>query len=129
MERVTRLQDLALESVQAHGGEGEILFHRPFGAEDFAGPCHFVDYAILPPGTSIGIHTHGADEEIYLVLEGTGTMHRDGEEFTVGPGSVIINKPGGTHGLRNDGGTPLRLFVVEIGLSKPSPKRVAVQES
>ena len=29
-------------------------------------------------------------------------------------GSVVRNRPGGTHGLVNDGDAPLRLFVVEV---------------
>lgn len=115
-----RLDAVVLEQVQAHGGAGEIGFHRLLDAAAFASDCHFVDYAVLPPGASIGIHTHGADEEIYLVLEGHGVMHVDGHEFPVGPGSVVTNRAGGTHGLRNDGEGALRLFVVEIGVRAPA---------
>ena len=35
----------------------------------------------------------------------------------VTPGSVVLNRPGGTHGLHNDGDAPLRLFVVEVAVS------------
>ena len=68
VDRVVKLQELPLERVVAHGGDGEILFHRPFEASAFEGPWNFVDYAVLPPGTSIGLHTHESDEELYLVL-------------------------------------------------------------
>jgi mannose-6-phosphate isomerase-like protein (cupin superfamily) len=110
-----RLDGLPLEQVCAHAGDGRIGFRRVLASDAFASDCNFVDYAVLPPGTSIGIHTHGADEEIYVVLEGRGVMHLDGAEFEVGPGSLVKNRVGGTHGLRNDGDTPLRLLVVEIG--------------
>lgn len=102
----------------AHGGVGEILFKRLFEGTAFEAPIHFVDYAVLPPGVSIGRHRHGRDEELYLVLEGRGTMTRDGESFDVGPGSVIVNRAGGEHGLVNDSDGDLRLFVVEVGLGK-----------
>ena len=115
-DRHRNLNELSLAPVRAHGGEGQIRFRRLFEADAFHGPWHFVDYAIVPPGSSIGLHTHGADEELYLVLEGEGLMHRDGESFRVRPGSVIVNRPGGTHGLRNDTGHDLRLFVVEVGI-------------
>jgi mannose-6-phosphate isomerase-like protein (cupin superfamily) len=115
-ERVRSLRDDRLAEVVAHGGEGRIGFLRVFDRHDFASPLHFVDYAVLPPGASIGRHTHGRDEELYLVLAGTGTMHLDGREFRVGPGSVILNRAGGTHGLRNDSDQEIRLFVVEVGL-------------
>ena len=76
---------------------------------DYAGT-----YGPLPPGTSIGKHRHGQDEELYLVLEGEGLMELDGVEFPVRPGSVILNKPHGTHGLRNTSQAVLKLFVVEV---------------
>ena len=84
---------------------------------DFKAPVHFVDYAVLPPGASIGRHRHGRDEELYLVLEGSGMLHLDGRDVRVGPGSVIVNRAGGVHGLRNDTEAPLRLFVIEVGLA------------
>jgi uncharacterized cupin superfamily protein len=113
-QRVLQLNELALDEVTAHGGEGKILFNRASGPEAFRGPWNFVDYAVLPPGASIGRHTHGENEELYLVLEGEGRMHLDGRELHVRPGSVILNGPGGIHGLRNDGDVPLKLFVVEV---------------
>jgi len=114
LDLLRQLDELPLEQVRAHDGRGTIGFHRVFESEDFRGPWSFVDYAVLPPGASIGLHRHGLDEELYLVLEGTGTMQRDGHEFRVRPGSVIVNRPHGEHGLRNDGEVPLRLFVIEI---------------
>jgi mannose-6-phosphate isomerase-like protein (cupin superfamily) len=119
--RIKKLDNLPLERVVAHDGDGEILFHRAFTNAAFEGPWNFVDYAVLPPGTSIGQHQHGDDEELYLVLEGRGTMHIDGRDLPVEAGSVVINRRGGTHGLRNDGPTPLRLFVVEVAAGKGSP--------
>ncbi|MBK8977789.1 MAG: cupin domain-containing protein [Planctomycetes bacterium] len=120
---VLRLAELALAEVRAHGGDGRIGFHRAFQDSDFASPVRFIDYAVLPPGTSIGRHRHGADEEIYLVLSGVGRMYRDGENFEVGPGTVIVNRSFGEHGLRNVGEEPLRLFVVEIGIPDNGEQR------
>lgn len=114
MKPVLNLNDLPLEEVVAHEGEGHIRFNRVFDEHAFRGPWNFVDYAVLPPGTSIGIHTHGENEELYLVLEGEGLMHLDGYEFPVKAGSVILNKPGGTHGLKNNGDKPLKIFVTEV---------------
>jgi quercetin dioxygenase-like cupin family protein len=114
--RVVNLNGLPLESVTAHGGDGKILFHRPFDGDAFEGPWNFVDYAVLPPGSSIGLHSHGDNEELYLVLEGSGTMQLDGRELRVEKGSLVLNRRGGSHGLRNDGDVPLKLFVVEVAI-------------
>lgn len=119
--RALNLEDLELEPVVAHGGEGKIGFCRVLAASDFEGPWNFVDYAVVPPGASIGQHRHGANEELYLVLAGEGVMRVDGQEIRVRPGHVVVNRPGGRHGLVNDGQEPLRLFVVEIALRGRAP--------
>lgn len=123
-ERVRQLDALELESIVAHGGEGRIGFHRLFESSDFAARVNFVDYAVVPPGATIGLHRHGADEELYLVLEGRGVLTRDGERLAVRAGSVVVNRPGGEHGLVNEGPSPLRLFVIELPLAAgPEPAR------
>jgi mannose-6-phosphate isomerase-like protein (cupin superfamily) len=123
-ERVTALDAVALERVRAHGGRGRIQMRRLFRRGTFVAPVNFVDYAVLAPGTSIGLHRHRRDnEEIYLVLSGRGRMHLDGREFAVGPGSVVVNRPGGRHGLENTGRAALRLFVVEVALAQRAPRR------
>ncbi len=102
--------------VQAHEGKGKIEFCRLFTQEDFQTKCDFVDYAKLPPNTSIGLHKHGDNEEMYFVLAGTGLMRVDGEEFRVSKGDIIPNKIGGSHGLQNDGGESLEILVFQVSL-------------
>lgn len=114
--RVLNLNEIPLEEIEAHGGPGRIRFRRVFDADAFQGPWNFVDYAVIPPGASIGRHRHGENEEIYLVLRGEGLMFLDGREFRVRPGSVVLNRAGGTHGLRNDSDEPIALFVVEVAV-------------
>ena len=101
----------------AHGGIGEILTRRIVGANDNSSRCNFIDYTIVPPGSTIGIHTHShREEEYYLILSGTGKMSCDGRVFTVSAGDLIRNPPGGTHGLENTGVDPITLFVFEVAV-------------
>ncbi len=113
-----QFEGLDLERVIAHSGSDYIFTKR---VRDTMGTgINFVDLTIVPAGSDIGVHTHQADnEEIYIVISGHGVMAVDGEEFPVGPGHVIINRPGGTHALRNTGDTELRMVVVEV----PVPTR------
>ncbi len=98
----------------AHEGRGEVLVFRPFAKGDFMSRCHFIDYAVLPPGTSIGVHRHSNDnEEVYFICHGRGEMQVDRETIEVTKGDVIINRPGGLHGLQNVGRDDLHLFVIE----------------
>ncbi|MEV5597475.1 cupin domain-containing protein [Streptomyces sp. NPDC052496] len=112
-EPVTNLRDLMRGKERDHGGSGTIFAHRAFTRRPGTPGTEFIDLAVLPPGTSIGRHRHGADRETYIVLDGSGLMYRDGTEFRVGPGDIVVNAPYGEHGLRNDSEQDLRLLVFE----------------
>jgi mannose-6-phosphate isomerase-like protein (cupin superfamily) len=111
------LSELPMEDTCAHGGQGLIRFHRILTGTDVDGACNFMDCTVMPPGTSIGEHTHHpSEEEYYLILEGAGVMRRDGETFPVRAGDLVRNRPGGTHALENPGPGELRLFVFELAV-------------
>ncbi|MGC0333779.1 mannose-6-phosphate isomerase-like protein (cupin superfamily) [Streptomyces sp. SAI-170] len=110
---VTNLVELFAAKEHDHGGLGTILAHRLFTRIEGGEGAEFVDLAVLPPGTSIGRHRHGRDRETYVVLRGNGLMHRDGAEFRVGTGDVVVNRPHGEHGLLNDSADELWLLVFE----------------
>lgn len=98
----------------AHDGNGRVKNALLYDDTDFSTNLRFVIYTELPPGTSIGYHTHGNDEEVYVILEGRGTMTIDGEAHDVRAGDVILNKPYGSHGLENTSGTVLKILVFEV---------------
>src|SRR5574341_2099747 len=105
-----------LVSVQAHDGIGKIRFARIFDRSSFVGRWDFVDYAIIPPGASIGNHTHENNEELYIELEGAGSMRTDNHEFRVRKGDMVLNPPMGRHGLRNDTQDNICILVIQIPL-------------
>ncbi|MFI7316558.1 cupin domain-containing protein [Streptomyces venezuelae] len=113
--RPVNVRELLTAKEHDHGGLGTILAHRVFAREAGSAGADFIDLAVLPPGTSIGRHRHGADRETYIVLAGSGLMFRDGEEFRVGVGDIVVNRPYGEHGLLNDSAdaTDLHLLVFE----------------
>jgi len=53
--------------------------------------------ARLPVGGATERHYHKVSEELYFILEGTGTMEIDGEEKEVSPGDGILIPPGTWH--------------------------------
>jgi len=108
---------IRFEQVIAHGGSRPILSHRACEKSD-GSAYNFLDFTIVPVGADIGVHTHQRDnQEIYVVMSGRGLMYLDGHEFEVETGHVVVNRPGGTHGLKNIGDTELKLVVIEIPLS------------
>ncbi len=124
------LDDAVFDERTAHGGMGTVAVARLTDATGTEGHLHFIDVAVLAPGTSIGRHRHAPDEEeFYLVVEGRGTMWRDGEEFAVRAGDLIRNAAGGAHGLVNSGERDLRLFVFEIGVDAGAAAGLAAGSS
>lgn len=57
-------------------------------------------------------HAHGRDEEFFFVLSGSGVSWQDGTTHAVGPGDVILHRPGGpAHTLiAGDGGLDVLAF-------------------
>lgn len=102
--------------VIAHGGSGEIQTARLFGASDFRTKCDFVDHSIIPPGVTIGLHSHGENEEVYFILNGHGRMSLDGAEIEVSRGDLILNRPHGTHGISNNSDSEIEMLVFQISL-------------
>lgn len=107
------LEDLAA----CHGGEGVLKHLEVFSGKEFQAPVSFLNYTVLPPGASIGLHRHGNDQEVYVILDGVGEMTLDGEVCSAQAEDVFVNRPYGTHGLKNTGEAdmPVLVFEVRIG--------------
>lgn len=88
-----------------------------FAGTEFSTGLSFINYTELARGTSIGYHRHGQDEEVYVILEGEGVMTVNGESRPVKRGDVIVNKPGWSHGLRNENDAVLKVLVFEVAVS------------
>jgi len=99
---------------RCHNGEGVISYSRVFSKEEFFTKWAFIDYLMLPPKTSVGLHEHGKDEEMYIILKGEGTMTVDGEVRKVKKGDMILTHPGSTHGCKNDSDRDLIILVVNV---------------
>lgn len=97
-----------------HEGKGIGKSARVFDASDFETALKFIDYIEMESGSSIGVHRHGENEEVYVILSGSGVMAVNDERQVVKAGDIILNKPGWAHGLENTGAGPLQVFVFEV---------------
>lgn len=68
----------------------------------------------LPPGASIGPHSHTEDTEFYIILEGTGKVNDNGTEKDIKKGDVMITGNGEMHSIANTGDVPLVFHAVII---------------
>ena len=75
----------------------------------------------VPPGKrAFPLHNHLANEEMFLVLEGTGELRMGADTWPVRAGDVIACPPGGpevAHQLVNTGAGELRYLAVSTRLS------------
>ncbi len=98
----------------SHQGKGLVKHVHLFDQADFETRLKFIIYCEIDPGSSIGYHHHGENEEVYVVLEGQGVMTVNDQDRTVKAGDVILNKPGWSHGLENDSDERLEILVFEV---------------
>ena len=62
---------------------------------------------IFEPGGRTPPNSHSIAEEAFFVLSGSGVATADGESRTVGPGDVLVLRPGTEHVVVNDGAEKL----------------------
>lgn len=94
-------------SIRAFGNE--ILFK--LGAEQTAGSLT-LGFATVPPSGGPPPHVHDAEDEMFLILEGTYRVCLDGVWSEVGPGSVVYLPRGCVHTFHVVGATPGRHWVL-----------------
>ena len=134
-KHVAALADLAHASVSPlsvdhnfHGGRGSIVSHSLLN--EHSRQASTLQLWTIAVGASEGIHVHGsagmddsprlgALEELYVCLEGRGTVNirRADDNGTVEdvpfePGDAIVVPPGVWHGVTNVGAGPLRLLIL-----------------
>jgi len=78
-----------------------------------------VDLYCVAPGQTQKAHTHGDQDKVYVVLEGSVRITVGDEEAAFGPGEAVIAPAGAVHGLVNDGAAPAMLLVV---VTPPPPR-------
>ncbi len=62
---------------------------------------------IFEPGGRTPPNTHSVAEEAFFVLAGTGRATADGIDQEVGPGDVLVLRPGTEHVVENTGSSKL----------------------
>ena len=100
----------------SHGGSGPVGLYEIWSKSDFKSDIDFLDRVVVPPGSTIGTHRHGNNEEMYVVLNGRGTMTLNGEEVTIKTGDMILNPAFGEHGLVNDSDANIDLLVIQVSM-------------
>ncbi len=84
------------------GGKGTVKIEHIIDENELLGAARMYAKVTIPPGASIGVHTHTGETEPYYILEGVGDFRdNDGSVTPVVPGDCCLIKPGECHGMSN----------------------------
>ena len=92
-------------NVNMRGGDGTVTITAALEHEkdELLGKGRLFSTITLPPGASIGRHTHEGEMEAFLIISGCGRYDDNGVETTVNAGDVTYTAPGQAHSIVNDG--------------------------
>ncbi|HEY6653201.1 MAG TPA: cupin domain-containing protein [Solirubrobacterales bacterium] len=99
------------EEMEGSGGATWHLARKTLGAESFG--FNVVD---IEPGGQIPEHDHSGDnqEEVFIILDGQGTIVADGEELDAPAGTYCRYAPAVKRTIRNDSDANVRALLIGV---------------
>jgi mannose-6-phosphate isomerase-like protein (cupin superfamily) len=95
------------------GGKGELVFYHYMDEQSSNGVGRLFSKSVLAPGSSVGVHKHVGDHEVYFILSGKDRVNDNGVPVELGPGDMHHCPDGEEHGIENIGEDDL-VFVANI---------------
>ncbi len=105
--KITNLKDIPAEKVEMDGVKDcqyQVAVSMRDGAPNFA-----MRIFEVAPGGNTPHHHHPYEHEIY-VMEGQGTVWRDGQEVPIKPGDVLYIPADEKHQFKNAGNQPFKFM-------------------
>jgi mannose-6-phosphate isomerase-like protein (cupin superfamily) len=68
--------------------------------------------ALVGAGQRTEAHVHHKSQEVYYIVEGSGTIRLGAEHLSVSPGDAILIPPGTPHNIKNTGAGGLRILCI-----------------
>lgn len=112
--KIHNFLELQLQDEVIHEGKGLCRHSTVYAEEEMDAPVRFINYTVIPPAASFGLHRHGNDNEFYVILNGEGVYQQDGTETKVKKGDIIMNAPFSAHGIENTGDGDMEVLVFEV---------------
>lgn len=104
MEKITNMRN----------GKGEVEVLHLVEKESLLGKARLFAKLSVKPGSSIGLHKHEKEFEIFYVLSGNGLFNDNGNTVAVQAGDICFTAPGETHSIENISQQDLELLAVII---------------
>ncbi|MEW6547911.1 MAG: cupin domain-containing protein [Spirochaetota bacterium] len=96
------------------GGKGEVAVMHILEKDEMKGHGRLFARNILKPGTSIGMHQHVGDFEVYYIAKGRGVFNDNGTLVPVKEGDVGIIDNLQSHAIENTGNEDMEVIAVVL---------------
>jgi mannose-6-phosphate isomerase-like protein (cupin superfamily)/heme-degrading monooxygenase HmoA len=110
-------KELLKANTTAYPGNG-ILYRRVLGPDIFSTNWDHVDHVIIPAGSTAGPRQLEGIEEVYYVINGSGTVSAGPESAAITADDAFYGLLGETLSFTNNGKNDLELLVIGIAVSK-----------
>jgi mannose-6-phosphate isomerase-like protein (cupin superfamily) len=94
------------------GGAGSVTIQHYFTKEEFTANARLCAKLTLPPGAGIGAHEHVTEDEVYLIVRGTGILDDGNTLERVSAGDAVLTGKGESHAIHNDGEEDLEIIAM-----------------
>jgi len=91
-------------------GQGHRVGNVEFLARTADTPRFTFGIIEIAPGRVLEEHVHPDEDDAFFIVEGEMTFVFGGEEASAPAGTFVLVPPGVSHGFRNDGEQPVRMF-------------------
>lgn len=96
------------------GGNGSVEIKHIFTDAEMTAKTRLFARLSLEKNSSIGLHQHATDEEVYYILSGTGKVIEENSEYIVKKGDAVLTGNGLSHSIENIGEDTLELIAVVV---------------
>lgn len=112
---VIKVEDMKKDIVpNMRGGKGQVEILHLVDRNLLANEARLFAKLTLKPGTSIGVHKHENEFEIFFVLSGEGIFYDNDQPVQIKAGDVCLTRSGETHSVENNSNEDLVLLAVII---------------
>ncbi len=105
--KIAHLEDVPAEPVTVEGAEQTSI--RWLIAKEDGAPNFVMRLFEIGPGGRTPLHTHSNEHEVFVV-EGEGSVWRDGADVPIMPGTAVFVPGSEKHCFKNRGNTPFRFL-------------------
>ena len=92
------------------GGAGSVTIQHLFARDEMTANSRLCARLIIPPDAGIGSHEHATEDEVYVVVKGTGLLDDGTTKTRVNVGDAILTGNGESHAVANDGDEDLEII-------------------